>query len=131
MNSLLCLKILKKIKVLSHFSSIKGCPPISWSGFPTERLNTTILLKERSNKKIPDDILLYPYIRASLSLHQARFFFQKMGIKRDPKLEPVQRMSDIRVLRPNEDAFINMFPSRLRDLCRGGSRKSLRARDDE
>lgn len=35
MNSLLCLKLLKKkIKVLSHLSSIKGGPSISWSGFP-------------------------------------------------------------------------------------------------
>lgn len=35
---------------------------------------TIILLVEHSNKMIPNDILIYPYIRASFNIHQKRSF---------------------------------------------------------
>lgn len=43
---------------------------------PKRKFITIILLKQQSNKVIPNDILLYPLIRAWLKPHQKKCFLQ-------------------------------------------------------
>lgn len=43
---------------------------------------------------------------------------------KDPRLDSVQRMGDLGALSPKWDVFIEVLPSRLRDLCgRGAERR--------
>lgn len=53
--------------------------PRTWNNIghgSRRKLNTIILLKEHSNKTIPNGILLYPYISVSFNHHQKSFFLQ-------------------------------------------------------
>ena len=47
---------------------------------PREKHITIILLKEHSNETTPNDILLSPYSKASLSSYQRRFFLKYIVI---------------------------------------------------
>ena len=64
-------------------------PPVIGRG-PRGKPNTTVLLKERSNKMTLDDILLYSEISAFPSHHQRCSLLQYMGANTESTTDDMQ-----------------------------------------
>ena len=48
------------------------------------------------------------------------------AVNRNPQLDSVRVVRDIGALSPKGNVFIKPFPSRFRNLCRRGDRKTVR-----
>lgn len=62
----------------------------------------------------PNDLLLYSYIKSSLSPNYRGFFLQDMA--RDPQTVKAQTIREYRVISPKVVVYMTPLPSRLRDL---------------
>lgn len=90
-----------------------------------------ILLNEQINKTAPNDILLFPWIRASLNPLQRSFFLQRWPLMQRPKTRQCAESARSWSTQSWMECLYHSFPSGLRIYplhLRGG--KTVRAGDN-
>lgn len=80
-----------------------------------------------SNKKTPNEIPLYSYITALLTLCQRSIPLQQMETGTETQIGQISQR-DLNTLNPKWDLSIQSLPLALGEFCRKGGRKSVRAR---
>lgn len=102
----------------------------TWDWFaqgPRGKPDTAVMLKKYSNKMTPNDTHLYLQLGALVIIIEASSC-SRWEKCRQPQPDNMHQVRDLETLRPKLGVCIKSLPSRLRELCRKGSRKSVRAK---